>query len=177
MAMSRVQEIRDKLIPGLEDLGEKWEINADSCPEACIKDLAAPRNRRVLELEPVIHELAHLVTFPFTRPVSTSEISDVFNVMPPALANRFEIAAWVVERRLLTHLGVKAPYVQVALICQDSLSAFDKRSTRWILKLLRKWGREQWTKDAYRRAVDSIWRRELAQVPRRSLSDEVWEWR
>lgn len=115
-----------------------WGLHADSGDGYPVPSI------RTLDLaheEPVLHELAHIATFPFPSPTSSQGLIDAFESLPAALSDRLEIAAWLVERAALNRLGARTTYAQAATAASTAVDNKDRWSENKIARTMKSWSR------------------------------------
>lgn len=73
-------------------VGHEWGLYSeadDLCPVPAVTSLG------IVSQEPVLHELAHVATFPMASPLDSVQMALLFEAVPTTISDRFEIAAWV----------------------------------------------------------------------------------
>jgi hypothetical protein len=92
--------------------------------------------------ESVIHELCHVATFPIHRPCDSVDLGDLLMAIPTPIAERLEVASWLVERTVLRNHGIRLTYDEVAHLAADSC---EELSFNQVKRYMRVW-RGPWVK-------------------------------
>lgn len=96
-------------------------------------------------IDPVLHEVAHVATLPRLHGPTTESVGNLLSDMPNEISDRFELAAWVVQRRTLLRLGFELSVERAVFYASQALSRPRPRASMSVLEhTFRVWDEEPW---------------------------------
>lgn len=156
-------------------VSDTWALSAASDDDAPVPAVAA---LGLIRAEPVLHELAHVVTFPIASPVDSSGLAAIFESLPGPISDRFEIAAWMVERYALNCVGAGlgghcwTTHTEAAHAAANSVDNTRRWTEKRILSTMKVWQRHRWVRYATEHLFDLLIHRQwLCAEP---LPKAVW---
>lgn len=95
-------------------------------------------------LDPILHEVAHLATLPPVPLMTSQQLGHYFAALPEPVADRLELAAWVVEFRVLRALSFDITAESAAAFATGSMSMSRIELSR-VTEIFHRWASTTWS--------------------------------